>query len=63
MHGTLSAGILIGVFGAVAAAGFYVALRLFLAGGRRAGLGASVSLGANASMGASTNTSAGPEEQ
>jgi hypothetical protein len=40
MHGMLTAGLLIGVFGAVAAAGFYVALRLFLAGGRRSGASA-----------------------
>jgi len=34
MHGMASAAILIGAFGAVAAACLYVAARVFLAGGR-----------------------------
>jgi hypothetical protein len=37
MHGMLSATILIGVFAAVAAACLYVAVRVYLAGGRRDG--------------------------
>ena len=32
MHGMLSAGVLIAVFAAVAAAGLYLAIRVFLAG-------------------------------
>jgi len=37
MHGMLSAAILIGVFAAVAVACLYVAVRVFMAGGRRGG--------------------------
>jgi hypothetical protein len=35
MHGMLSAGILIGVFAVTAVAALYVAIRVYLAGGRR----------------------------
>ncbi len=35
MHGMLSAGVLVGMFAAVAAASLYVAVRVFAAGARR----------------------------
>jgi hypothetical protein len=35
MHGMLSAVVLVAVFAAVAAAGLYVAIRVYAAGGRR----------------------------
>jgi len=37
MHGMVSASVLIGVFGAIAAACLYVAARVYLAGGRGGG--------------------------
>ena len=40
MHGMLSAGVLVAVFAAIAAAGLYVAVRVFRAGGRRRRAGA-----------------------